>query len=220
MIRFEHLSKIFKTGLGQTKVVLSDSTFVFPSGRKIGLLGRNGTGKSTVLKMIAGTQDPSNGQIHRAGSVSWPIGYAGSFHRELTGAQNTRFIARVYGVDTDDLCDFVRDFSELGRYFDMPLKSYSSGMRARLAFGVSMGIPFDTYLIDEITSVGDARFRKKCLDVFQNKLQGASAIMVTHSLKMVRETCDCVAVLEAGQLHLFHDVIEGIGFHQSNLEFA
>ncbi|MCA0042073.1 ABC transporter ATP-binding protein [Celeribacter litoreus] len=218
MVRFDHVSKGYRTTQGQEKVILANCAFSFPSGKKTGLLGRNGAGKSTVLKIIAGTQTPDDGRVVRDGSVSWPIGYAGSFHRDLTGAQNTRFIARVYGVDTDALCDFVREFSELGAYFDHPLRNYSSGMRARLAFGVSMGIQFDTYLVDEVTSVGDARFRQKCADVFETRLKDAAAIIVSHSLKMIAETCDMIAVLDQGRLLRFDDVEEGIGFHERSMQ--
>ncbi|MFX4296231.1 ABC transporter ATP-binding protein [Sulfitobacter sp. DFL-23] len=124
--------------------------------RRVTLLGRNGAGKSSLLRMVAGTMEPTSGRIVSNGTISWPVGFAGSFHNELTGAQNVRFVARIYGVDTGDLVDFVQGFAEVGQHFHLPLKSYSSGMKSRLAFGTSMGIAFDTYLIDEVTAVGDA----------------------------------------------------------------
>src|SRR5690606_20736137 len=129
--------------------------------------GRNGAGKSTLMEMIGGTMEPDAGSIEVTGTVSWPVGFSGSFNKDMTGLQNTRFVARVYGVDTEGLVAFVRHFAELGGHFRMPIRSYSSGMRSRLAFGVSIGIPFDTYLVDEVTSVGDAAFKEKSRIVFQ-----------------------------------------------------
>lgn len=139
VIELRNVTKSFRTPGGGRKHVLRNACFAIPPRKIVGVLGRNGAGKSTTLRVIAGTQDYDSGEIIRRGSVSWPVGFAGSFHGELSGAQNTRFIARVYGVDTDDLLEFVREFSELGPYLDMPCKTYSSGMRARLAFGISMG---------------------------------------------------------------------------------
>ena len=139
---------------------------MFPTGAVVGLLGRNGAGKTTLMQMIAGTMEPTSGRILSDGSISYPVGFAGSFHRDLTGAQNTRFVARIYGIDTEALVAFVEDFAELGKHYHLPFRTYSAGMRARLAFGVSMGIPFDFYLIDEVTAVGDANFREKSREVF------------------------------------------------------
>ncbi|MDO9525532.1 MAG: ATP-binding cassette domain-containing protein, partial [Gemmobacter sp.] len=160
MVRLENLSKVYHLN-GTSKVVANKINAVFPTGVSVALLGRNGAGKSTLLKMIAGTMDPTDGKVVSDGTISWPVGFAGSFHGELTGAQNTRFIARVYGVDTDALVEFVEDFAELGQHFYLPFRTYSAGMRSRLAFGVSMGVRFDTYLVDEVTSVGDAIFQRK-----------------------------------------------------------
>lgn len=189
----------------------------FESGRAVALLGRNGAGKSSLLRMIAGTMDPDRGDVLTTGSVSWPVGFAGSFHPDLTGAQNTTFIARVYGVDTAELRAFVADFAELGQHFHQPVRCYSSGMKSRLAFGVSMGIRFDTYLVDEVTAVGDAEFRRKSEALFGERMESASAIVVTHSLPLVERICDQVAVLEEGQLTFFDDVGEGIRHHEKNL---
>ena len=165
MITFQHVHKSFDAG-GSHKVVANDINAVFPSGVCVALLGRNGAGKSTLMQMVGGTVKPDSGLITVQGSISWPVGFAGSFHRDLTGAQNTRFIARAYGIDTDSLLEFVKDFAELDNHFHMPVRSYSSGMRSRLAFGISIGIPFDTYLVDEVTSVGDAAFKLKSRLVF------------------------------------------------------
>lgn len=216
MIQLENLTKIFTLD-GKRKVVLQDVNVVFPSKVSVGLLGRNGAGKSTLLQMIAGTMDPTRGRILSTGTISWPVGFAGSFHPELTGIQNTRFIARIYGADTDELVDFVEDFAGLGIHFRLPVKSYSSGMRSRLAFGVSMGISFDTYLVDEVTSVGDASFRAKSAQVFHARMANAGAVVVSHSMAQMRELCDAGAVLEDGKLIYYDDIHAAIAHHTRNM---
>ncbi|SDF37171.1 ABC transporter ATP-binding protein [Limimaricola pyoseonensis] len=217
MIRFEHLSKTFSLE-GKRKVVAEDINVTFPTGRAVALLGRNGAGKSTLLKMIAGTTQPTSGRIVSTGTISWPVGFAGSFHPELSGAQNCRFIGRIYGVDTDELIAFVREFAELGVHFNLPLKTYSSGMRSRLAFGVSMGVAFDTYLVDEITAVGDQAFKARSDRLFKQRMQTAGAVVVSHSMGQIRELCDAAAVLENGKLLYFEDVGEGIKRHEHNMK--
>jgi capsular polysaccharide transport system ATP-binding protein len=214
MIRFENLTKSFRLK-GERKVVIDHLSLTLPTGRSLALLGRNGAGKSTLLQMIAGTMRPDSGRIVSDGSISWPVGFAGSFHRELTGAENVRFIARIYGVDTDGLLAFVEDFAELGKFFHMPVRSYSSGMRSRLTFGASMGIHFDTYLVDEVTATGDAAFRRKSQAVFADRMQTSSAIMVNHSMGQVREFCDSGLVLENGQVQYFDDLEEAIEVHEA-----
>jgi len=216
VIRLEHLTKIFVLD-GQRKVVLQDVNLEFPSGIAVGLLGRNGAGKSTLLQMIARTMDPTAGRIVSTGTISWPVGFSGSFHPELSGIQNTRFIGRIYGADTDELVAFVEDFAGLGMHFRMPLKTYSSGMRSRLAFGVSMGIPFDTYLVDEVTSVGDASFRAKSAQVFRARMKTAGAFVVSHSMGMIRDLCDVAVVLENGQLYYYEDMEAAITHHNRNM---
>ncbi|MCL7465847.1 ABC transporter ATP-binding protein [Phaeovulum sp. NW3] len=219
MIRLENLSKIYHVK-GQRKCVADQVNAVFPSGVSVGLLGRNGAGKSTLLRMIAGTSKPTDGRIVSDGSISWPVGFSGSFHGDLTGAQNIRFVARVYGVDAEYLVDYVRDFAELGMHFHLPVRTYSSGMRSRLAFGVSMGVRFDTYLVDEVTSVGDANFKKKSEAVFLDRMRSAGAIVVTHSMPMIRRMCTMGAVLEGGKLTLFDDIDAAIAQHEANLAAA
>ncbi|MGC9371089.1 MAG: ABC transporter ATP-binding protein [Paracoccaceae bacterium] len=214
MIRFEHLCKSFWIK-GERKVVIDDLNATLPTGKSLALLGRNGAGKSTLLQMIAGTLRPDSGHIVSDGTISWPVGFGGSFHRELTGAQNVRFIARIYGVDTDSLVEFVEDFAELGKHFYLPVRSYSSGMRSRLAFGASMGIDFDTYLVDEVTAVGDAAFKRKSRAVFRERVRNASAILVSHDMAQVRQFCDAGIVLENGQLRYFDDLEEAIATHQA-----
>lgn len=216
MIRLENLTKIFSLE-GRRKVVMQNVSMEFPSGQSVALLGRNGAGKSTLLQMIAGTLAPTSGRIVSTGSISWPVGFAGSFHPELSGAQNTRFVARIYGVDTDELVDFVASFAGLGQHFHLPLRSYSSGMRSRLAFGVSMGIPFDTYLVDEVTSVGDAAFKAKSSALFKVRMQKAGAFVVSHSMYMVRDLCQVGVVLEGGRLYPYDDINAAIAHHEYNM---
>jgi len=216
MIRLEHLTKTFVLN-GQRKTVADDITIDFPTGASVGLLGRNGAGKSTLMQMIAGNMDPTSGRILSSGTISYPVGFAGSFHPELTGAQNARFVARIYGIDTQELTDFVEDFAELGQHFHLPFRTYSAGMRSRLAFGVSMAIPFDTYLVDEVTSVGDAAFKEKSSAVFLDRMSRAGALFVSHSAVAVRQLCDMGAVLEDGKLTLFDDVDEAIKCHNANM---
>jgi len=212
MIRFENLTKGFWVR-GSRKVVIDNLNAALPKGKSLALLGRNGAGKSTLLQMIAGTMRPDSGRIVSDGTISWPVGFGGSFHRQLTGAQNVRFIARIYGVDTDSLLDFVEDFAELGKHFHMPVHSYSSGMRSRLTFGASMGIHFDTYLVDEVTAVGDAAFKRKSEAVFRERMKNSSAILVSHSMAQIRQFCDAGVVLENGHLQYFDDLEEAIELH-------
>jgi capsular polysaccharide transport system ATP-binding protein len=216
MIEFRRISKHYLTQTSR-KVVVDDLTLTLPAGSKVGVLGRNGAGKSTLLGMIAGTVRPDAGSIRRHASISWPLGLGGSAHPELTGVQNVRFVARIYGVDTDALVAYVQNFAELGDFFDMPVRAYSSGMKARLTFGMSMGIHFDWYLVDEITAVGDSAFRKKSLSVFKHRLQDAGMLMVSHSVNTIRNYCTSGLVLEKGRAVYFDDVDAAIAAHEANM---
>lgn len=216
VIRFENLTKSFRVR-GEKRVVIDNLSLTLPSGKSLALMGRNGAGKSTLLEMIAGTIRPDSGRIVSDGTISWPVGFGGSFHRDLTGAENVRFIARVYGVDTDDLIHFVEDFAELGKFFHMPVRSYSSGMKSRLAFGASMGIRFDTYLVDETTAVGDAVFKRKSRAIFADRMKQSSAIMVNHSMNQIRQFCNAGVVLEHGRLTYFEDLEEAIAVHEASM---
>ncbi len=216
MIRLENVSKSYRAD-GTVKVLMRDVTLTFPRGRSVGLLGRNGAGKSTLLRMIAGTIEPDSGRIVHDVSVSWPLGFSGGFHPALTGAQNARFVARIYGVDTDELLEAVREFSELGPFMHMPVSSYSSGMKARLAFGVSMAVDFDVYLVDEITAVGDAAFRRKCAAAFRAKSTRSDIVMVSHSPASIREYCSAGVVLENGQLRYYDDIETALAVHEANM---
>lgn len=216
MIRLENLCKSFYIQ-GEERVVADNLNVTFPGNTPVALLGRNGAGKTTLLSMIGGTVAPTSGEIITNGTISWPVGFSGSFNPELSGAQNVRFIARVYGVDSDELVDYVGDFAELGRQFHDPVRTYSSGMRSRVAFGVSMGLPFDTYLVDEVTSAGDANFRKKSLAVFTERMGKSGAIFVSHGMSTLRQFCKVGAVLERGQLIFFEDLEEAISHHHRNM---
>lgn len=217
MIQFEDLTKGFGVK-DERKIVIDNLNMTLPSGKSLALLGRNGAGKSTLLQIVAGSMRPDHGKVTSDGSISWPVGFGGSFHGDLTGAQNVAFLARVYGVDTDELLDFVQDFSELGKHFEMPVRTYSSGMRSRLTFGTSMGIPFDTYLVDEVTAVGDAAFRRKSRAVFEERMHVSSAILVSHEMGQVRQFCDAGIVLDRGQLNYYDDLEEAIILHQNALK--
>ncbi|MFA3920795.1 ABC transporter ATP-binding protein [Ruegeria hyattellae] len=217
MIRFENLTKSFRVQ-GQRRVVIDNLNATLPTGKSLALLGRNGAGKSTLLRMLSGTMRPDSGRIVSDGRISWPVGFGGSFHGDLTGAQNVRFIARIYGVDTDSLLAFVDDFAELGRYFHMPVRSYSSGMKSRLTFGASMGIRFDTYLVDEVTAVGDVSFRRKSRALFAERMRSASAILVSHEMGQLRQFCDAGLVLADGRIYYFDDLEEAIALHHELLQ--
>ncbi|MBS9715325.1 ABC transporter ATP-binding protein [Pseudohalocynthiibacter aestuariivivens] len=213
MIQFRNVTKFYQLK-GEKRTIVSNLSLTLEKGHSLGLLGRNGAGKSTLLKLISGSLAPDRGEILRKGRISWPLGFAGGFHPALTGIQNTRFVARIYGVDTDELVAYVEEFAELGPFLKMPVSTYSSGMKARLAFGVSMGITFDYYLVDEITAVGDMEFKRKCQKVFENRLSGSDVIMVSHSPETIRKFCSVAAILEKGEVRYFDDVNEGIKIYE------
>lgn len=216
MIALEGVWKRFPRG----PVVAQGLTAVFPSGQATALLGRNGAGKSSLLAMLAGTLRPDAGQVLRSGTVSWPVGLAGAFHPDLTGAQNARFVARVYGVDSRELLAFVRAVSGLGDAMRQPVRRYSSGMRARLGFAISMGVPFDMYLVDEVTAVGDAAFRRETADLLKTRLGQAGAVVVSHAPAQLRAVCTAGAVLENGRLRMFDDLDEAIAVHEAQMQTA
>ena len=216
MIVLRRLHKTYSVR-GVSHTIANNIDATFPSNVSVALLGRNGAGKSSLLRMIAGTMLPTSGDIITRGSVSWPVGFAGSFHGDLTGSQNVRLIARLYGIDTKSLAEFVEDFAELGKHFHLPVRSYSSGMRSRLAFGTSMGIHFDTYLVDEVTSVGDAAFKDKSEEVLLERISRSGAIVVSHSMPLLRRLCTAGAVLENGVLRWFDSIEDAIAVHERNM---
>jgi capsular polysaccharide transport system ATP-binding protein len=209
VIILENVSKTYRVR-DQRNIVLDNINLTFPLGINIGILGRNGAGKSTMMRIIGGSELPDSGRVIRKGRVSWPIGFSGGFHGSLTGRENLRFTCRIYGALIDEVTDFVDDFAGLGRYMDMPLKTYSSGMRSKLAFGLSMAIGFDYYLIDEVTAVGDAAFKKKCEATFNARKTSSTLIVVSHSIATIKKHCDVAAVLDKGQLLFFDDIDKAI----------
>ena len=209
MIELANVFKFYKT-FGMRKIVLDHVSASFQPGWSYGLLGVNGAGKSTTLRLLAGTEAPNSGRIRRSSRVSWPLGFSGGFHPSMTGRENVYFVARIYGEDPVKTSRFVEDFAEIGEYIDRPIKTYSSGMTARLAFGLSMAIDFDCYLIDEVTAVGDARFAARCQAVFDQRREHTDIIIVSHSMATVKSLCQRGAVLVDGRLMMFDDVDEAI----------
>ncbi|KJZ21241.1 ABC transporter ATP-binding protein [Loktanella sp. S4079] len=205
MLAFDRVSKVYKLK-GVKKVILDEMTFQFPENRNVAIMGKNGAGKSTMMRLMAGSEPPTTGHVYRSLRVSWPLGFAGGFNGSMTGIENIRFVSRIYGQDTERVIDYVKDFAELGPSIRLPIKTYSNGMKARLAFGLSMAINFNVYLIDEITAVGDQTFRKKSNAVFQEKLKSSQIIMVSHSQNTIREYCDCGLLLDKGRVTFYDDV--------------
>ena len=209
MISCERLTKSYPMGSGR-KQVLRGIDLQIRAGEHVGFLGRNGAGKTTLIKLIGGVEMPTSGRIHRHMSVSWPLGFGGGFQGSLTGYDNARFIARIYGHEYKEIREFVEDFTELGPQLKMPVKTYSSGMRARLAFALSLAIEFDCYLIDEIIMVGDANFHKKCHHELFEKRRDRALILASHSPETIREFCDRAVVLNQGHATVYTDVNVGL----------
>jgi capsular polysaccharide transport system ATP-binding protein len=205
MIRLERVSKAYRTRRGR-KVVLHHASASFESGHNFGILGVNGAGKSTLIRLLSGSELPDRGTIRRYGRVSFPLGFGGTFHGALSGRENAAFIARIYGAAMRTAIGYVEEFAELGEYFDMPVNTYSAGMRARLAFAACLAIDFDVYLIDEVTEVGDQRFRRKCAEAFRARMVHSDIILVTHNPQTLRQYCDRGAILANGALSLYDDV--------------
>lgn len=207
MIEFQNVSKKYKTRDGWS-TVLHNINFKLEKGQKLGILGRNGAGKSTFIRLVSGVEPPSSGRIVRSMSVSWPLAFSGGFQGSLTGIDNLRFICRVYNADYDYVRAFVEDFAELEKYMYEPVKSYSSGMRARLAFALTMAIEFDCYLIDEVMAVGDQRFQDRCRYELFEKRADRSIILVSHNANEVKRICDSASVLQEGKMLNFDSVDE------------
>jgi capsular polysaccharide transport system ATP-binding protein len=212
MIRFDSVSKSYPTREGK-QMVLDAVSFQLILGESLGICGHNGAGKSTLLRLASGIEKPSCGQVNRNMSISWPIGHASAFQSSLTGADNVRFIARIYGRPILETLAFVDDFAELGGYLAMPVRTYSVGMVARLAFAVSLAVEFDCYVIDEITSAGDARFQQKCHDALQARKADGALLMVSHDPVMLRAFCELGAVLADGKLSVYPSIDEAVERH-------
>jgi capsular polysaccharide transport system ATP-binding protein len=207
MIELTDIEKTYKGKHGRIHV-LRGVTATFPRGDSIGILGQNGAGKSTLLRVMCGTERPSWGTVRRHVTCSWPLGFSGSFSSYLTGAENLRFVCRVYGADIDEVTDFVAEFSELGPSMYEPVKTYSSGMRSRLAFSLSMAVRFQVYVIDEALAAGDVAFQKKCKKIFDDRRSGSDIVMVSHSIQMIKEYCTRAGVLYGGKLTMYDTIDE------------
>jgi capsular polysaccharide transport system ATP-binding protein len=214
VIDVDEVTKVYATNKGP-HIVLDHVNLQIPAGTSMGILGVNGAGKSTLLRIMSGVEMPDAGQVRRQGRISWPIGFSGGFNGSLSGEENCRFVARIYDEDVDRVVGFTHEFSELGDYFYMPIKTYSSGMKGRLAFGLSMAVDFDAYLVDEVTAVGDASFQKKCREAFAERRGRSSVIMVSHQPTTIRSYCDRAAVLKQGRLTVYDSVADAEKAYQA-----
>lgn len=212
MIELRNVTKYYKTE-NQKKYILNNVTKIIPSGKNIGILGRNGAGKSTLLRMLGGIDFPNSGTITSDKSFSWPMGLGGGFQGSMTGRQNVKFVCRIYGktdFDVQVAIEYVREFSELGDYFDMPIKTYSSGMKSRLGFGLSLFFDFDYLIIDETLSVGDKNFQEKSKKALRKKIENCNILLVSHSMPILKELCDVGIVVHKGQIHYYDHIDDAI----------
>lgn len=218
MIRVSSLTKSYLYK-GKRKRVLDDLSFEIAGDESIAVIGANGAGKSTLLQLLGGIDVPDRGQIQCDGTISWPVGIEGGFQGSLTGRENVTFVSMIYGEkhEIDDRIRFVEDFAELGIYFDRPFKTYSSGMKSRLSFGLSMAFPFDYYLIDEITAAGDQKFREKSKRLLLDRKKTSNFLMVDHNLWGLQIHCNRAFLLESGKITEYTSVQEAINIHTKTL---
>jgi capsular polysaccharide transport system ATP-binding protein len=217
MIELQGLTKSYRLASGERRYIFRDLNFAFPEGANIGLIGRNGAGKSTLLRLIGGIDTPDRGQVVTDKRISWPMGLSGGLQGSLTGRDSVKFVCRIYGALGDEMREkirFVQDFAEIGDYFDQPVKTYSSGMRARLNFGLSWAFDFDYYLMDEIGAVGDARFKQKSRQLMEARIGSSNVIMVSHAMNEIARLCQVVVLVNDGQALLYEDVEAGIQAYQ------
>ena len=219
MIVLRDIRKVYPTRAGVTEVLRGVDLEV-GVGEKLGILGRNGSGKSTLIRLISGAERPSSGDIVRSMTVSWPLAFAGGFQGSLTGLDNLKFICRLYGVSARDRIGFVEEFTELGKYLREPIKHYSSGMRARLAFAISMAIEFDCFLVDEVIAVGDSRFHEKCRRELFERRSDRALVLVSHDSRLIMEHCSRAVVLEQGLLHSFSDLEQAFESYETDSVLA
>lgn len=214
MIQLRQVAKSYATRHGAHRVLMGVNATI-QRGEKVGILGRNGAGKSTLIRILGGVERPTSGSIEREMNISWPLAFGGAFQGSLTGLDNLRFICRVYGVPHENKLDFVQEFAELGKYLREPVKTYSAGMRARLAFAISMAVDFDCFLIDEVITVGDVRFHDKCKHELFEKRADRSFVIVSHEVHNIRDHCERAFVLNNGKLLEFPDINDAICFYQN-----
>ena len=213
MIKLDDLTKFYPLSNGDKHFVFREFTFIFPDDCSIGLIGRNGAGKSTLMRLLSGADIPNAGKVITDKKISWPVGLAGGFQHALSARDNVKFVARVYGYKGEALEEKVRyieEFAEIGKYFDEPMNTYSSGMRSRIGFGLSMAFDFDYYLIDEAGAVGDAKFKKKSDAIYKEKLSNSKVIMVSHNMAEIEQWCDKVILVNSGKTIVYDDVKEGL----------
>lgn len=213
-ITLSNIVKEYHTQIG-TRRVLDDISFDVRKGEKIAVLGRNGAGKSTLVKIIGGVERPTSGKIRRDMSMSWPLAFGGGFEASMSGMDNIRFISRIYGAPLQRTIDFCDDFAELGRLLYLPVRTYSSGMRARLAFALTLAIDFDCMLIDEVISVGDQRFHAKCHEELFVKRKHCAMILVSHDVHIVKEFCNKALLLKDGRGKVFEDLNLAVDIYSS-----
>lgn len=218
MIEVANLTKSFYYQ-GKKTTIFRDLSFRIETGESVAILGANGAGKSTLLRILGGIDLPDSGTIRSDCSISWPVGLVGGFQGSLTGRENVTFVSRIYADKSsiDEKVRYVEDFAELGVYFDRPFKTYSSGMRSRVTFGLSMAFDFDVYLIDEVTAAGDQRFREKSKKVLMERRKNADFLMVDHNLWGLKLHCDRAFLLDGGKIEVFNDLDHAVALHTERL---
>lgn len=221
MIIVNDVYKRYQTPHGAGRWILKGVNLVIPDKVSVGLVGRNGAGKSTLLNLIGGVDTPTRGAVERRCRVSWPMGYGGGLQGSLTGRQNAKFVCRLHGAGKErvmaDKIDYIQEFAELGSSFDEPVRTYSSGMKSRLQFGLSLAFDFDVYISDEATSAGDASFRKKASDSFKRIADRSGLIMVSHSNSTLREFCQAGIWLHDGQAHWFDNIEDALNNYKDSI---
>ncbi|MEP6588755.1 MAG: ABC transporter ATP-binding protein [Polaromonas sp.] len=219
MIIVQDVHKRYQTDHGPGKWVLQGITFTIPPKLNVGLIGANGAGKSTLLQIIGGVDQPTKGRVDRQCRVSWPMGFGGGLQGSLTGRQNAKFVSRIHGHESDipDRIAFIQDFAEIGDAFDEPVKTYSSGMKSRLQFGLSLAFDFDVYISDEVTATGDAAFRKKAADAFKKLTDHASLIMVSHSESTLKQFCTAGIWIHDGKAYWFDQIDDALKAYKDSL---
>lgn len=218
MIELKNVTKSYLTRAGR-EYIFRDLSFTIPGGRNVAIIGRNGAGKSTLMRLLGGIDVPDKGKVVTSKTVSWPVGLAGGFQGALSGRENVKFVARVHGATGAEMAliiRYVERFAEIGRYFDQPVSTYSSGMRGRVAFGLSLAFHFDYYLVDEAMSVGDAHFKKKATRAFRTRVGEANIILVTHGMSQIRALCDMVLLIKDGEITRFDDIEQGISEYEKD----
>ena len=213
LLALQSVTKKFVTRDGP-KYVLQNCSFQVSAKQRLAIIGPNGSGKTTLLRIFSGSEPIDSGYIHREGRISFPVGFRGTFSPELSGAENVRFLARIYGMDEDEVVDWVQDFCEIGDYFYMPVRTYSAGMFGRIAFAASFAIDFDFYLVDEVVETGDRRFREKCAAAFNGRLQNASLVLISQNMRTIRAFCESGAVLYKGKLTFYNDLDDAIEHYE------